>query len=200
MTRPVSVIVALVGVCLGLILALHGVGPDHVAFASAVDSGSSSSSSSQKSPSPSASAPAGPAGGGACSLLTAAEISHDLGGTATVASVDVSKTSEADCTWNVSGSRVLGANGTVEVDVNHNADNGQGFRDFKKTQIAAGDSQAVPGIGQDAYVTSTSNALNLAVGNQEVGLQVLGFDALGSDPEVREHLLTLAAVIAAKLH
>ena len=131
-----------------------------------------------------------PAQSEACRLLSAQDITQAVGGSAVIGSgipgTDASISTER-CPWAVTGSDVLGKNGTVIVQTHAGPD--LGTSTFHKNEVAAGRAKAVPGIGDSAYFDPKLNTLTVLYRQGFFNVQILGFavdTASGTLPEAEK--------------
>jgi hypothetical protein len=151
-----------------------------------VDYGTSPGASAQGAPSPTMEA----AQSEACRLLGTGDITQAVGGSAVVGSgtpgVDA-HISTALCEWAVTGSDVLGKNGSVYVQSHPGPDLGTSA--FQKKEVAAGRAKAVQGLGDSAYFNPKLNTLTVLYSQGFFNVQLLGFavdTALGTLPEAEK--------------
>ena len=181
MSKRVRLAFAVLGIGVAVLLIVLYVGPNATENQSSTVAGADANDAAGQAGStgPSASGSATPESSSdpadwsaACRLLTAKELDQALGGVSTI-SPDVS---DETCLWDVTGSDLLGKEGTAEVSfwAAEDAD-GEAFSAHEKEEIAAGRSKDVRGIGDDAYYTAASNTLSFRVEQKEVSIQLLGF-------------------------
>jgi hypothetical protein len=137
-----------------------------------VDYGSSPGNSASSAPVPTMD----PAQSDACRLLATQDIAQAVGGSAVIGSgipgIDA-HISNTQCTWAVTGSSVLGQEGTVHVQSYRGPD--LGTSTFEKKEVATGQAKAVQGLGKSAYFNPKLNTLSVLYSNGNFTLQLLGF-------------------------
>jgi hypothetical protein len=216
--RPVTVIVGLAGIVLGLLLIVRDYNSHHQDYRPVAgtrvdysdtqpDSGqqpvTDPATPAQTTPPQTATPPpaaAVVAANAACKLLSVAALNQEFGGSAVVTGVNVSQIAEADCVWTITGSPLLGTDATLELDLDHTVDaHGEGFKSFEKSQIDANQSTDLPGLGDAAYVTPNSDSISFLKAHSEVSMQVISSATVNSFGKIRGHLVTLAQQVVPKL-
>jgi len=117
----------------------------------------------------------------ACRLLDTQEITQAVGGSAVLGSgipgIDA-HISNSQCEWAVTGSSVLGKEGSVHVQSYRGPD--VGTSTFEKNEVATGQAKAIQGLGKSAYFNPKLNLLTVLYSNGNFNLQLLGFAVSGA--------------------